>query len=107
MRKPNRKSKIPMWLLQLRFETMILNEARVRAAAEELLGCDPRILNWGQSPFHHNESSSASKPTLAVKGGIVPLVEARGGSKSRWTANLTVSSGVEDIRSCGPPPAEL
>ena len=42
-----------------------------------------------------------------MKGGIVPLVEAHDDSKSRWTANLTVSSDVEDIRSCGPPPAEL
>eukprot|EP00959_Pyramimonas_sp_CCMP1952_P398498 8350159-Pyramimonas_sp.AAC.1 len=61
---------------------MILNVARVRAAAEELLGYDPHILNWDQSPFHHNESSSASKPTLAVKGGIVPLVEAHDDSRA-------------------------
>lgn len=107
MKKPNRKYKVPKWLLQSRFETMILNVARVRAAAEELLGYDPHILNWDQSPFHHNESSSASKPTLAVKGGIVPLVEAHDDSRARWTANLTVSSDAEDIRSCGPPPAEL
>ena len=107
MRKPNRKYKIPKWLLQSRFETMVLNVARVRAAAEELLGYDPHILNWDQSPFHHNESSSATKTVLAVKGGIVPLVEAHDDSRNRWTANLTVSSDVEDIRSCGAPPAEL
>eukprot|EP00959_Pyramimonas_sp_CCMP1952_P062822 1313814-Pyramimonas_sp.AAC.1 len=68
---------------------MILNVARVRAAAEELLGYDPHILNWDQSPFHHNETASASKPCLAVKGGLAPLVEAHDDSKARWTANLT------------------
>lgn len=107
LKKPNRKYKVPKWLLQSRFETMIINVARVRAAAEELLGYDPHILNWDQSLFHHNESGSAAKPCLAVKGGLVPLLEAREDAKSRWTANLTVSSDVEDIRSRGPPPAEL
>ena len=107
LKKPNRKYKVPQWLLQSRFETMIINVARVRAAAEELLGYDPHILNWDQSPFHHNESGSAAKPCLAVKGGLVPLLEASEDAKSRWTANLTVSSDVENIRSRGPPPAEL
>ena len=107
MRKPTRKYKVPKWLLQSRFETMILNVARVRAAAEELLGYDPHVLNWDQSPFHHNESASATKPCFAVQGGLVPLVEAHDDSKSRWTANLTVSSCKEEIRSRGPPPAEL
>ncbi len=54
LKKPNRTYKVPKWLL--------------RAAAEELLGYDPHILNWDQSPFHHNESASAAKPCLAVKG---------------------------------------
>ena len=93
LKKPNRTYKVPKWLL--------------RAAAEELLGYDPHILNWDQSPFHHNESASAAKPCLAVKGGLVPLVEAHDDAKSRWTANLTVYSDVEDILSRGPPPAEL
>ena len=34
MIEPNRKGKVPKWWLQSRFETMILNVARVRAAAE-------------------------------------------------------------------------
>ena len=107
LKKPNRKYKVPKWLLQSRFETMILKMARVRAAAEELLGHDPHILNWDQSLFHNKESASAAKPCLAVKGGLVPLLEARDDAKSRWTANLTASSDVEDTRSRGPPPAEL
>ena len=51
LKKPHCKYKVPQWLLQSRFETMILNVAKVRAAAEELLGYDPHILNWDQSPF--------------------------------------------------------
>eukprot|EP00959_Pyramimonas_sp_CCMP1952_P303670 6354858-Pyramimonas_sp.AAC.1 len=82
LRKPNRKCKVSKRLLASRFETMVLNVARARAAAEELLGHDPHILNWGQSPFHHNESGTASTNTLAVKGPIVPLIEGRDDSKA-------------------------
>lgn len=107
LRKPNRKYKVPKKLLASRFETMILNVARVRAAAEELLGYDPHILNWDQSPFHHNESGTTCTKTLAVKGSIVPLIEGHDDSKARWTANLCVSSDTQDLRENGPPPAEF
>ena len=107
LRKPNRKYKVPKELLASRFQTMILNVARVRAAAEALLGYDPHILNWDQSPFHHNESGTACSKTLAVKGCIVPLIEGHDDSKARWTANLCVSSDTQDLRENGPPPAEF
>ena len=107
LRKPNRKYKVSKRLLASRFETMILNVARVRAAAEELLGYDPHILNWDQSPFHHNESGTACTKTLAVKGSTVPLVEGHDDSKARWTANLCVSSDTQALLQNGPPPAEF
>ena len=107
LRKPNRKYKVPKRLLASRFETMILNVARVRAAAQELLGYDPHILNWDQSPFHHNESGTACTKTLAVKGSTVPLVEGHDDSKARWTANLCVSSDTQALLQNGPPPAEF
>ena len=108
LRKPNRKYKVSKRLLASRFETMILNVARVRAAAQELLGYDPHILNWDQSPFHHNESGTACTKSLAVKGSVVPLIEGHDDSKARWTANLCVSSDTEGLlQSRQPPPAEF
>ena len=108
LRKPNRKYKVSKRLLASRFETMILNVARVRAAAQELLGYDPHILNWDQSPFHHNESGTACSKSLAVKGSVVPLIEGHDDSKARWTANLCVSSDTEGLlQSRQPPPAEF
>ena len=81
---------------------MILNVARVRAATAAIFGYDPHILNWDQSPFHHNETGAAEATTLAVKGSIVPLVEGHDDAKARWTANLCVTSDVDGLRRDGP-----
>ena len=51
-----------------------------------------KYLIFGQSPFHHNETESQGKPTFAVKGSIVSVVEGNSDAKSRWTANLTTQS---------------
>ena len=65
---------------------------RVRQLAVLALGYEPMLLNWDQSPYHHNESGSQNKPTLAVRGSTVPVVEGNSDCKSRWTANLTTCS---------------
>ena len=106
-RKPNRKYKVAKWLVSSRYETMILNVARVRAATAAIFGYDPHILNWDQSPFHHYETGAAEAKSLAVKGSIVPLVEGHDDAKARWTANLCVTSDVDGLRRDGPPPAEM
>ena len=107
LRGPNRKYKVAKWLVSSRYETMILNVARVRAATAAIFGYDPHVLNWGQSPFHHNETGAAEAKSLAVKGSIVPLVEGHDDAKARWTANLCVTSDVDGLRRDGPPPAEM
>jgi len=61
-----------------------------------VFGYDPLILNFDQSPFHHNETGSQNKPTLAVRGSTVPVVEGNSDVKSRWTANLTTQSRFTD-----------
>ena len=80
---------------------------RVRALCQAVHGYDPRIENWDQSPFHHNETGSANTKTLAVAGSIVPLVEGRNDTRKRWTANLTTFSSTERLEAEGPPYAEF
>jgi hypothetical protein len=63
--------------------------------------------NWDQSPFHANESGSANVPTLAVAGGIVPLVEGHAAPRQRWTANLTTFSNKDRLATEGPPYCEF
>ena len=54
--------------------------------------CDSMILNFDQSPSHHNETGSQNRHILAVKGSTVPVVECNNDVKSRWAANLTKQS---------------
>ena len=83
-----------------------MNVFRVRAACAALKGYDPHIENWDQSPFHHNEAGSDNKPTLAVAGVEVPLVEMHTATRMRWTANLTTFSDHARLERDGPPYAE-
>jgi hypothetical protein len=69
-------------------------------------GVRPHIENWDQSPFHHNETVSDNKPTLAVAGVEVPLVEMHTATRMRRTANLTTFSDHARLERDGPPYAE-
>ena len=81
LRKPNRRYTVPRAVLARRLDIGWLNVYRVRAAVAALLGYDPHMENWDQSPFHHNETGSGNQPTLAVAGLDVPLVD--GGTTPR------------------------
>lgn len=72
LRKPNRRYKVPRRVQAERLDIGWQNVFRVRAAVAALKGYDPHIENWDQSPFHHNETGSENKPTLAVAGVEVP-----------------------------------
>ena len=61
----------------------LANCFRVRAAIAALKGYDPRLENWDQSPFHHNETGSNNTKTLAVAGVEVPLVELHTATRMR------------------------
>ena len=106
MRKPNRRYKVPRSVMAERCEIGWLNVARVRAAVAALKGYDPHIENWDPSPLHHNETGVDNKPTLAVAGVEVPLVEAHNAARARWTANLTTFSDHARLTKDGPPYAE-
>ena len=69
-------------------------------------GYDHHFENWDQSPFHHNETGSDNKPTLAVAGVEVPLVEMHTATRMRWTANLTTFSDHARLTKDGPSYAE-
>ena len=106
LRKPNRRYKVSRAVMAERCEIGWLNVARVRAAVAALKGYDPHIENWDQSPLHHNETGVDNKPTLAVAGVEVPLVEGHNATRARWTANLTTFSDHARLTADGPPYAE-
>ena len=107
MRKANRKYKVPKAVMAERLDIGWCNGARVRALCFAVHGYEPEIENWDQSPFHNNESGSANTSTLAVAGGLVPLVEGHAATRERWTANLTTFSNKERLSKDGPPYCEF
>ncbi len=92
MRLANRKYSVPRDVVKERLEIFWVVLFRIRLFIFLVFGYDPLILNFDQSPFHHNETGSQNKPTLAVRGSTVPVVEGNSDVKSRWTANLTTQS---------------
>jgi hypothetical protein len=88
MRMANRKYAVPRNVLKERLEIFWVSLFRMRYFILLVFGYDPRIENWDQSPFHHNETGAQNKPTLAVRGSVVPVVEGTSDVKSRWTVNL-------------------
>ena len=103
MRLPNRKYKAPKWLVGQRLEVGWLNMARVRQACHDILGYDPEVWNFDQSPFYHNESGSKNLPTLHVRGAKVPLIELQAETRARWTVNLLTRSDGRALLQDGPP----
>ena len=92
MRRANRKYQVPRHVLKERLEIFWVNLFRLRYFILLLLGYDPVLYNFDQTPFHHNETGSQNKATLGVRGNTVPVVEGNSDVKSRWTANLTTVS---------------
>jgi hypothetical protein len=106
MRKANRKYAVPRAVQKERMEIMWVVCFRLRLFMLLALGYDPEIINPDQSPFHHNETGSQNKPTLAVKGSTVPVVEGNSDTKSRWTAFLTTQSRFNGKNCVSMPAAE-
>ena len=64
----------------------------------ELLGYDPEMENFDQSPYHDNEQGSQGGKTLAIKAsGLVPLIEGHHHTRQRWTGNFTTFSDKQRI----------
>ena len=92
MRKANRKYEVPRRIQKERLELFLVSLFRIRKLIQLVFGYDALILNWDQSPFHHNETGSQDKPTLALRGDIVPVVQGNADAKKRWTAQLCTQS---------------
>ena len=82
----------------MRLEAFWITVFRIRALCVAIHGYDPDMENFDQTPYHANESGSQNSTTLAVKGETVPLIEGRGDTRARWSANLTPFSDAERIR---------
>ena len=106
MKHPNRRFKVQRVVLMQRLERGWLNVFRVRAACQALLGYEPEMENFDESPFHHNETGSANTKTLTVAGKVVPLLEAHGQTRLRWSANFMAWSDEARVLQQGPPPVE-
>jgi hypothetical protein len=107
MRKANRKYKVPRRVMEERCEITWLNMVKIRYYILLVFGYDPPCENFDQSPFYSNEQGSLNMGTLAVAGGLVPLIENHSDTRSRWTANLTTFSSKERLTADGPPYAEF
>ena len=106
-RKPNRKWKVPLAVLQERLKTTWLNVIRVRHLAVKTTGSDPVMFNFDQSPFHMNEAGSREQRTLATRGASdIVLKEGHAATRARWTAN-TMTVPDPSVCSGGLPPLEL
>ena len=75
MRMANRKYAVPRHVVKERLEIFWVVLFRIRQCIMLAFGYDPLILNFDQSPFHHNETGSQNRPTLGVRGSAVPVVE--------------------------------
>jgi hypothetical protein len=107
MRKANRKYQVPRHVIKERLEIFWTVLFRLRLFMLLVLGYEPVFDNFDQSPFHNNETGAQNKPTLAVRGSIVPIVEGNSDVKCRWTANLTTFSDTARIERGELPHVEL
>ena len=106
LRKANRRFSVPRHVLKERLQLFWVTLFRIRKLAVLTLGYEPLMLNFDQSPYHHNESGSQDKATLGVRGSTVPVVEGNCDVRSRWTANLTTCSDKTAVAAGSFHPAE-
>ena len=83
-RQPNRKFKVPRWVLAERLKMFWIAAAKLRMLVLLTFGYDPEFRNVDQSPFHSNEAGSVECGTLALKGApTVPLIEIHAATRER------------------------
>ena len=97
-RKPNRKFKVPRWVLAERLRLFWIISAKLRKLVMLTFGYDPRFRNVDQSPFHGNEAGSAACNTIALRGApTVPLIENHAATRDRVSLNSMTDSSPERI----------
>ena len=97
-RRPNRKFKVPRWVLAERLKIFWIVVATLRKLIMLHFGYDPKARNVDQSPFHQNEAGSAECNTLALVGApTVPLIENHAATRERWSLNSVTDSSIERV----------
>ena len=71
---------------------------RVRYYIKLATGHEPAIWNFDQTPYYQNEVGAQNKPTMAVRGSTVPVVENKSAAHARWTARLSCCSDLQLIQ---------
>ena len=75
LRRPNRKFKVPRWVLKERLGIWWLNLFRIRKLCLLVFGYDRGMENFDQSPYHKNESGSQNVGTLSMQGARPPNLQ--------------------------------
>ena len=97
-RVPNRKFKVPRWVLAERLKMFWNASAKLRKLVILTFGYDPIFRNVYQSPFHGNEAGSAACNTIALKGApTVLLIEDHAATRDRVSLNSVTDSSQERI----------
>ena len=94
----NRRYEVQEHVRKRRMEIFWVNLFKVRKFIQLTQGYDPVLWNFDQTPYYQDEVGAQNKPTLAVQGGTVPIVEGKSAAHARWTALLSCCSSEEVIR---------
>ena len=94
----NRRYEVQEHVWKRRMEIFWWSLFKVRKFILLLKKYDPVLWNADQTPYYQNEVGAQNKPTLAVMGANVPIVEGKSAAHSRWTAMLSCCSSEEMIR---------
>ena len=101
-RKPNRKWKVPKYVLLERCQIFWSNVFRVRAFIVAKFGYEPALWNFDQSPYHMNEAGSKETGTLALRGQpVVVLKEGHAATRARWSMTTMCVSDFEEAHTRG------
>ena len=107
LRKPTRKFKVPRSVFNERCRITWCNVYRARLLVFLLLGYEPEVDGFDQTPFHFNESGSKCKATLDFTGSNdIGLRELHTATRSRWSATTYTSSDPTFFDESGITPLE-
>jgi hypothetical protein len=106
MRMVNIPYSVPRAIVTERMEMFWVVLFRLRYLTSLVNGYDPPLLNFDQTPCHHNDTGRHNIPTLAVRGSTVPVVEGTSDVRSRWTVTTTTQSRFTAVAGDQMPAAE-
>ena len=98
-RRPNRKFKVPRWVLAERLEIFWIDIHCLRKLIWLHFQYLPVIRNIDQSPFHKNEAGSAEWGTLTLQNApTVPLIQDHAATRLRISLNSVTVSDPRTIQ---------